>query len=91
MKSNKSVTPHEPKGTRFYSQALSKEMMLVNEGPWAGWLAYKHPDGQWVSFRKATQADHHELGDAISKAHHCCDEAESANAELNDRRNQPES
>jgi len=50
--------PYEPKGTRFYSQTLKKQMMLISEGPAAGWLAYKHPDGQWVSYRKATQADH---------------------------------
>ena len=61
----------EPKGTRFYSKALKREMMLVYEGqPWAGWIVYKHPDGHWVSYRKATQQDHAELGAAISKAHH---------------------
>lgn len=64
------LEPYEPKGTRFYSQTLKKQMMLISEGPAAGWLAYKHPDGQWVSYRKATQADHAELGNAISEAHH---------------------
>jgi len=71
IESKPKIAPFEPKGTRFFSKALNREMMLVYEGqPWAGWIIYKHPDGQWVSYRKATQADHAELGNAISKAHH---------------------
>lgn len=40
----------------FYSATLGKEMMLKN---WEGepWFFYKHPDGQWVSYRKASERD----------------------------------
>ena len=32
-------------------------MVLVTEGPWYGWLCYRHLEGQWVSLRKATDDD----------------------------------
>ena len=48
---------YEPPGTRFLDMASGREMLLVSDGPWAGWLSYRHPDGQWVSLRKATDAD----------------------------------
>ncbi len=48
----------EPKGTRFHDRASGREMLLVAEGEsFAGWLCYRHPDGQWVSLRKATPDD----------------------------------
>lgn len=61
---------HEPVGTRFYSGALRKQMMYCHEGQWKGWLVYQHPDGGWVSYRKATEDDAAELAHAISQAHH---------------------
>lgn len=64
-----SASHYEPKGYKF-RDARNGEMMLVYEGEWKGWLAYRHPDGQWVSLRKATPADWHALGIAISEAHH---------------------
>ncbi len=49
---------YEPKGRRFFDTASNREMILVAEGEkFAGWLCYRHPDGQWVSLRKATQDD----------------------------------
>lgn len=65
-------TAYEPKGTKFYSQSRKQEMMLVNEpgASWDGWICYRHPDGQWVSLRKATKEDRAELDNAIVKAHH---------------------
>ena len=44
----------------FYSPILSKEMMLKN---WEGepWIFFKHPDGQWVSYRQASERDISEL------------------------------
>lgn len=49
---------YEPEGIRFFDAASKHEMILVAEGePFAGWLCYRHPDGQWVSLRKATQDD----------------------------------
>ena len=57
----------EPNGTRFYSQARKQDMILVrdSESQWNGWIMYKHPDGQWVSLRKATQADENDLAKFI--------------------------
>lgn len=48
-------TPYEPVGIRFY--ANGRHMLLVEEGEWAGWLCYRHPEGQWVSLRVATDDD----------------------------------
>lgn len=35
-----------------------------------GWLLYKHPDGQWVSLRKATDDDIKRINEAVVYAHH---------------------
>lgn len=51
----------EPTGMHFYDRYRG-EMMYVTEGEWKGWLLYKHPDGQWVSLRKATEDDMKALG-----------------------------
>jgi hypothetical protein len=32
-------------------------LRYVTEGPYEGWLCFKHPDGQWVTLRKATDDD----------------------------------
>ena len=46
-----------PHGFGFYDLAKDRQMILCDEGAWSGWLFYQHPDGQWVSLRKATDAD----------------------------------
>lgn len=50
---------YEPEGIRFYDGATGREMLLVADGSpsFAGWLCYRHPDGQWVTLRKATAED----------------------------------
>ena len=60
----------EPKGMRFYSRARQQEMIFCqHEGnEWDQWLFYKHPDGQWVSLRRATEADIAELAQAVKEA-----------------------
>lgn len=60
-------TNYEPYGYKFFDAARGQEMMHCQEGPWEGWLLYKHPDGQWVSLRKATADDILKLGSAIVK------------------------
>lgn len=35
-----------------------KRLKLVAAGPRKGWVAYKHPEGQWVSLRKASKQDY---------------------------------
>jgi hypothetical protein len=45
---------YEPKGIKFFDAISDRQMILVADGePFAGWLCYQHPDGQWVSLRKA--------------------------------------
>ncbi len=49
--------PYEPKGTRFHDAASGREMLYVLEGHMKGWICYRHPDGQWVTLREATEED----------------------------------
>lgn len=44
-------------GFVFYDANSMRKLMLVEHGVMAGWLCYKHPDGQWVTLRKATEDD----------------------------------
>jgi len=46
----------EPNGIKFKDDA-GNELMLVEEGPHAGWVAQKHPDGQYVTKQEATDQD----------------------------------
>lgn len=57
--------PFEPAGIRFFDAVRQREMLLVADGePYAGWICYRHPDGQWVTFRKATPEDIEALAEA---------------------------
>lgn len=47
-------------GIRAYEASGKKRMLLLVDQPghsFHGWICYKHPDGQWVSLRKATPDD----------------------------------
>jgi hypothetical protein len=58
---------------RFYDQRRKQDMMYVypdTKHELAGWLLYKHPDGQWVTLRKASDADVERLGAMVVSAHH---------------------
>ena len=44
-------------GIEFIDARTGRQMMLIQSGSWGGWLAYKHPDGQWVTLRLATNED----------------------------------
>ena len=46
----------------FYDQASERQMLLKKWHDDNLWLFYKHPDGQWVSLRKATDDDLFALG-----------------------------
>lgn len=52
---------YEPEGIRFYDRSRG-EMILITEGHLKDWLCYRHPDGQWVTLREATEADKTALG-----------------------------
>ncbi len=45
----------------FFSKALNKTCKLVQLHDGDVWLCYKHPDGQFVTLRQATNADLFEL------------------------------
>lgn len=46
----------KPEGFEFLDKNRGP-VIFIQKGPWTGWLAYQHPDGQWVSLRLATQED----------------------------------
>lgn len=48
-------SPYRDQEVLFFDKAIG-EAMLKN---WGGepWIFWKHPDGQWVSYRKATERD----------------------------------
>lgn len=53
---------YEPRGIRFTDKHQG-DMLLVTEGPYAGWLCRRHPDGQWVTVRIATDEDRTRLAE----------------------------
>lgn len=65
--------PDDPVGLEFFDNATKKRMKYVypDSKHWAaGWILYKHPDGQWVTLRKATQQDIERISQAVIEAHH---------------------
>lgn len=60
-------------GLEFYDAASQRTMKYVypDTKHWAaGWILYKHPDGQWVTLRKASDVDIEALNGAVIRAHH---------------------
>lgn len=62
------MTDYQPNGAMFRGNIIDApngwirvDMMLVSDDDpreeLRGWLLYKHPDGQWVTLRKATDDD----------------------------------
>ena len=49
----------KPTGVEFYDNDSKREMMWIynEDEPWADWIFYKHPDGQWVSLRKISEQE----------------------------------
>jgi hypothetical protein len=46
------------RGKEFYDYTSGQFLLYVDDGgAYNGWLCYKHPDGQWVTLRKATKSD----------------------------------
>lgn len=52
---------YKPRGPRYFDKTSGAHFILADESEprlsIRGWLFYQHPDGQWVSVRKATEAD----------------------------------
>jgi hypothetical protein len=54
-------------------EANGKEMMYCypdSQHELAGWILYRHPDGQWVTLRKATDEDTRRMSQAVSRCFH---------------------
>jgi hypothetical protein len=65
------VMNSDPAGLNFYDNKSKRRMKLVYSGHYlAGWILYKHPDGQWVTLRKATEADLNTINSAVIQALH---------------------
>lgn len=66
--------PFNPVGLEFYDAASRQQMKYVypNTDHWtAGWLMRKHPhSGEWVTVRKATDADIEAINGAVVDSHH---------------------
>lgn len=53
-RARKALEPrYEPAGIRFVDKNRGV-MLLITEGEYKDWVCFKHPDGQWVTERKAT-------------------------------------
>lgn len=39
----------QPKVKLIYQGRYVRDLGIVEEGYWKGWLVYRHPDGQWVT------------------------------------------
>lgn len=50
---------YTPKPSMRFFEPGGRELLLDlrQDTSWGGWLFYRHVDGQWVSLRKATEAD----------------------------------
>jgi hypothetical protein len=52
---------YKPKGLRFFDKVSGSQFIFADDSEprpaLRGWLFYQHPDGRWVSVRKATEAD----------------------------------
>ena len=60
-------------GLEFFDAASKRTLKYVypDTPHWtAGWILYRHPDGQWVTLRKATKDDVSRITEAVVKAHH---------------------
>jgi hypothetical protein len=56
---------------RFHSNGREMIYVYPNTKHWsAGWILYQHPDGEWVTLRKATEDDISRLSAAVVAAHH---------------------
>ena len=49
------INHYDPEGVLFWEEG--RKLKLLVEGPYKDWVCYKHPDGQWVTLRKATRED----------------------------------
>ncbi len=71
---------YEPKGVRFDDAASGRDMLLVNDrSSFDGWVCCRHPDGQWITLRRATDEDQAAIASARPVAKPCkmCDDVKA--------------
>jgi len=64
--------PPQP-SIEFFDSVSGRKMRYVypdSEHWTAGWILYRHNDGQWATLRKAEPGDVERLTAAIGRAHH---------------------
>jgi hypothetical protein len=61
------MSADHPAGLALRDAVTGREMLLVSEPGhiYWGWLLYRHPDGDWVTLRKATAADQVRIARAL--------------------------
>ena len=61
------MNTYKPKGITFFDAKSKRNMILVEEGPYKGWVCYQVPSGSWVTLREATEEDKKMLTAALGK------------------------
>lgn len=61
---------NEPKGFDYKLAGDERQFRYVTDdrpewADWRGWIAFKHPDGHWVSYRKPGPAEKESLEAAM--------------------------
>lgn len=65
--------PETLHGITFYDLASHRKARYIypDAGHWtAGWIVVQNPSGEWMTLRKATDADIAALNKAVVEAHH---------------------
>jgi len=66
-------------GVSFFDNRTKRTMRYIypDVKHWtAGWIVVKNPSGEWMTLRKATDADIAAINSAVIQAHHATDKEE---------------
>lgn len=69
----KKFDPESLAGVSFYEKASHRMMRYIypDAGHWtAGWIVVQNRSGDWMTLRKATDADIASINKAVVEAHH---------------------
>ena len=59
-------------GMEFYDGASGYRMKCMypdSRSPYAGWIMYQYPDGQWITLRKATADNIAQINRGVTRTH----------------------
>lgn len=65
--------PETLHGISFFDGASQRTMRYIypDSGHWtANWIVVKNPSGEWMTLRKATEADLRAINKSVVEAHH---------------------